>query len=217
MKKIHKQVLAGESKTTIMGSLSKKEKSLFERYRLAWLDSVPVITEFGPLKLEYLPVDHVVVYGTPEFQAGRKKWAQEAYVNANGFRSYCFENGAISLELLIQTTRYGTSAILKGSVSDISQIPNPERYKKDTLYEYVLLKKLIMKSHDFLEFAFDLAFRTEPRTQVYVEKLLRDSVASPPLPEVGLGWNKKGLNEWESWYQENAADIKLSNKFLFEE
>lgn len=216
MKNIYRKVLDGESRQTIENSLSTKEKELINKYSISWLESIPIETEFGTLNLEHLPSDHVVVYGTPELKARKIRWFEDAYINANGSILLAMKGLDIPLEKLVKTTCYGTSEILKGHISDISEISDSDMYQEDAIYEYLLLKKLIIKSPDYPQFAFESVMKNFVGLRYHTEQLLRDSIKSPPLPEGGLGRSGDDFEVWENWYKKNAGKIKFTNGFLFQ-
>jgi hypothetical protein len=129
MSKVYNELVTGRSSLEILQCLTKEERRLVKEYEIGWIRSIPVETPYGVLNSEYLPLDHVVVYATPEIHVGKRKWRGPWYCDATGVEHALLEPdlpmGQVcadekQLERIVRTTRLGAYGILEGSISSIS-------------------------------------------------------------------------------------------------
>jgi hypothetical protein len=223
--KIFEMVSEGYTKTRILNSLTQAEKDMLKENDINWIESIPVRIGHRTVNPEYLPNRHVVVYGTAGFRSRRKVWRRQFFLNATGqeVRLRRIDSDASKykfslpeLQELINTTRVGTFDILLGNVTDISELPDPNEHNRDVLYEYLVLKKIIDKAPDCIEYAIEVMKKKSYLLNIRVDHLLRKCIVSPMPPDTPGFYAEESNSAWKAWCTKNAAKVEFTNDFLFE-
>ena len=222
--KIFEMVSEGYTKTRILNSLTQAEKDMLKENEINWIESIPVRIGQRTVNPEYLPNMHVVVYGTADFKSRGKVWRGQFFLNAIGqeFRLRRIDSDANKYELslpelqeLINTTRVGTFDILLGNVTDINELPEPNEHNRDVLYEYLVLKKIIDKAPDCIEYAIEVITEKSYLLNIRVDHLLRKYIVSPMPPDIPGFYAEEFISTWKAWCTKNAAKVDFTNEFLF--
>jgi hypothetical protein len=224
MRKIFKLVSKEMPREQILNSLTQEEKEMLRENRIDWIESVPVRTPEGAVKPEYLPFGHVVVYGFPELRSGKKRWragfflnalCQQAYV---GTKKYDVNdtNDTEELQKLIHAARAGTFDVLLGNAGSIGDLSDVDKCDTDVLYEYLILKKLVINAPDAVEYAITVMTEKSRRLEIRADKLLRKYIVTPRPPDPQLFYTEAFRVSWKKWYAENFDKIQVTNEFLFE-
>jgi hypothetical protein len=224
MSKVYDELVTGRSSLEILQSLTKEERRLLKEYEIGWIRSIPVETAYGVLNSEYLPVKHVVVYATPEVQMGKRKWRGPWYCDATGVEHALLESDLTTaevgadekgLERLVRTTRLGAYGILEGPISNISEIPDIERYDESLLKKYLILKKLVSGDGDYVRYSVACLGEVEDWFE-WVLPLLRKSIVSPSPPVYRLRDADDCKVVWREWLEVHGGEFEFTNEFLFE-
>jgi len=224
MTKILELVSKEIPKKQILNSLTQQEKEMLVENRIDWVESVPVRTLKGVIKPEYLPFEHVVVYGFPELRAGKKRWRGGFFLNAMGQKDYVGKvksdvnhtDGTEELQKLIWSTRVGTFDVLLSNMNSIDDLSDIDKFNVDVLHKYIILKKLINKSPDYAEYAITAMTEKGNYLDIPVDNLLRKSIISPRPPDIQPFYTEAFRMSWKNWYAENLTKVQITNDFLFE-
>jgi hypothetical protein len=223
--KIFEMVSEGYTKTRILNSLTQAQKYMLKENDINWIESIPVRIGQRTVNPEYLPYYHVVVYGTADFRSRRKVWRRQFFLNATGQEvrlrridsdANKNEHSLSELQELINTTRVGTFDILLGNVTDISELPDSNEYNRNVLYEYQVLKKIIDKAPDCIEYAIEVMTEKCDHLNIRVDHLLQKCIVSPIPPNTPTLYTEKSNSDWKAWFAKNAAKVEFTNEFLFE-
>lgn len=219
MRRIYNKMEKGYSRQEILSQMSRREKRLIQKHKVAWDSSVfPVKTRHGTLKPTFYPPDHVVVYSELLIQYEHKQVREASFLTGQGQMPGLSK--VSDLEALINVTRFGTSEILLGRIADINDIPaTVDVNEYHQVYSYLLLKKLMVEDSGFLKYAVLLASRKDLWTNKWLANILNSTVTSPPLPELNanFGYVNDFYKNLSDWYSKNGDRIKMTNIFLFEE
>jgi hypothetical protein len=224
MSKVYDELVTGRSSLEILRSLSREERRVVKDCEIGWIRSVPVSTAYGVVSPKYVPVEHVVVYGMPEFAVGAKRWRGPWYCDASGVRHALLDTDTAAVEVggdatrlkkLVLTTRLGTFDILGGAITDISEIGDVEQYDKSLLNKYVILKKLMAKDGDYLRYAIGCIGEMEDWVD-WVQPLVKRSVVSPRPPSYSRRDAVVCGRIWRAWYERHGGKFEFTNEFLFE-
>ncbi|HUT28830.1 MAG TPA: hypothetical protein VMX13_03475 [Sedimentisphaerales bacterium] len=222
--KIHGQVVSGRSKAEVMNCLAGRERRLVKQWQVGWIETVPIETEYGVVNPGFLPAGHVVVYGWPELHLGEKTWRGPWYCDASGvvhalprsdLAASEVDSGADSLERLVRTTRFGTFEILLGGISDIGEIRDIERYDRDMVEKYLILKKLMAGDGGYMRYAIEHRCESD-NWFAWLDGVLRRSVISPAPPVCSANNADSFYGMWREWYDMHGGRIEFTNSFLFE-
>jgi hypothetical protein len=224
MSKVYDELVTGRSSLEILMSLSREERRVVKECEIGWIRSVPVSTAYGVVSPKYVPVEHVVVYGMPEFEVGAKRWRGPWYCDARGARHALLGTDMAAVEVggdvtrlkkLVLTTRLGTFDILGGGITDISEIGDVEQYDKSLLNKYLILKKLMAKDGDYLRYAIGCMGEMDDWFD-WVQPLVKRSVVSPRPPSFSRRDAVACGRIWREWYERHGGEFEFTNEFLFE-
>jgi len=218
--KIYHHIEDGQSKDKVLAALSNEEKQLVEDYEIEWFESVLKIkTDKGILKAQYLPIEHVVVYGANlEIQYGEVKDRIISYFTPWGLKRCHSEE---EMQKLIKTTLFGTNGIILGNISRIEQINDIKNYDEAMLYMYIILKNLIKSDPIFLEYVMNLAepekgYHWRYQINEWINKLLKNSILTPQIPDLNPNYPKEFYEGLKQWYEMNKENVKFSKKCLLQ-
>lgn len=223
MSKVYDELVMGRSSLEVLGRLSSEQRRTARESEIGWITSIPVRTSYGVLNPRYLPVDHVVVYGMPESAVGAKRWRGPWYCDAMGVRHALPEtntgqgepSGGAKLKKLVLTTRFGTFDVLKGSVTDVAEIGDVDRFDRSLLDKYLILKKLMVGDAEYLRCAVECVGEVDDWFE-WVNPLLRRSIVRPSPPAYYRRDADGCRRAWGQWIAVHGRDFEFTNEFLFE-
>lgn len=185
-----------------------------EEHQIKWLEGAfPIQTQSGLLRLSYLPIYHVVVYGYPIKKTNSHKSQYIAYYGPWG-KMHC--QSKEDLNKFINSTRYGISEILLGEVFNIKDLPTTKELDIVSIRMYIILKKLISENGDYIKEAISLSeIGNKYRLNQWIYKILSDSILAPSLPELNPNYPEEFYSELNTWYEENKNNITFTNNCIF--